>query len=227
MSERFRSTRAAVTVACCALALAASAPIAAGGYERGYRVTVTNLTGGNQFTPVLAATHTPEAAFFVLGDAPSDPLATLAETGSTAPLQDVLESLDAVSSALTAPGPDGGLTFAGHTVSFEIDASRRARRLSVAAMILPTNDAFVAVDSVPLPRRGSRTVYALGYDAGSEGNDELCASIPGPLCGDDGEGPAGEGFVHVSRGIQGIGDVPAAEYDWRNPVAKVTITRIR
>ena len=229
MLGRHLSSRATLATLCCGAALAASTPLFADGYtyQRGYRVSITNITGGTQFTPVLAATHTRDASFFTLGDAASDGLALLAETGDTGSLQGTLESLDAVSSASTTPGPDGGLTFAGNTVSFEIAAERRVRRLSLAAMILPTNDAFVAVDSVRLPRYGSISVYALGYDAGSEGNDELCASIPGPLCGDDGEGPAGEGFVHVSRGIQGIGDVPAAEYDWRNPVAKVTITRIR
>ena len=76
---------------------------------------------------------------------------------------------------------------------------------------------------------GKRTFYANGYDAGSEMNDELCVNIPGPRCGGDGEFKAlsGEGYVHISPGIQGIGDLSSAVYDWRNPVAVVTIQRIR
>ncbi|MCU7818248.1 MAG: hypothetical protein KZQ57_05120, partial [gamma proteobacterium symbiont of Lucinoma myriamae] len=37
----------------------------------------------------------------------------------------------------------------------------------------------------------------------------------------------GEGFVHINRGIHGIGDLAADVYDWHNPVAKITITRVR
>jgi len=198
----------------------------AGNYERTYRVSVVNITPGSQFTPVLAAVHRRSASLFTLGEAPSDELATLAEGGDTGPLQGMLDSLSTVSSTATVPGPSEGLTFAGESVSFEVQARGR-RVMSLAAMILPSNDSFVALDSVPLPYYGSYTFDAVGYDAGSEDNDELCASIPGPTCGVDGEGLEGEGFVHVSGGIHGIGDLPEEEYDWRNPVARVTITRIR
>ncbi|MEZ5601637.1 MAG: hypothetical protein R3F36_12070 [Candidatus Competibacteraceae bacterium] len=57
-----------------------------------------------------------------------------------------------------------------------------------------------------------------------------CAlSIPGPLCGGEGGSPnvGGEGFVHIHAGIHGIGDLNAADYDWRNPVATVTVERVR
>jgi len=32
-----------------------------------------------------------------------------------------------------------------------------------------------------------------------------------------------EGFVHISRGISGEADLLASDYDWRNPVARVTV----
>ena len=69
---------------------------------------------------------------------------------------------------------------------------------------------------------------APGYDGGSEINDELCANIPGPHCGgaafsdDD-----GEGYVHIHPGIFGVGDLQASEYDWKNPIAKITVRRIK
>ena len=66
------------------------------------------------------------------------------------------------------------------------------------------------------------------YDAGSEADNELCAYRPGPPCGSVGvratEGV--EGFVHIHAGIHGGGDLNPATYDWRNPVAKVSIQRI-
>ncbi len=36
----------------------------------------------------------------------------------------------------------------------------------------------------------------------------------------------GEGYVHINRGIHGIGDLAPDVYDWRNSVAKITVTRV-
>ena len=97
-------------------------------------------------------------------------------------------------------------------------------------MMLPTNDGFIGLNSVLAPRRGTLVYLSPGYDAGSEPNDELCLNIPGPTCGGEGSSPlndpANEGYVHINRGIHGIGDLSASVYDWRNPVAKITISRV-
>lgn len=221
-------TRAMVLTA--GLALGGGA-LADGGGVRTYEVTITNITPALQFTPILAATHQRGLSYFELGEAASDEMALLAEDGNVGPLLDsILETgkvFDTANSAdFLPPGPP--LLFAGDTVTLEITAKRRARFLSLAAMLLPTNDSFVAIDSVRLPRSGSITVFARGYDAGSEPNDELCANIPGPTCNGTGASPdaGGEGFVHVSNGIHGQGDLSAAVYDWRNPVARIVIQRV-
>jgi hypothetical protein len=36
-----------------------------------------------------------------------------------------------------------------------------------------------------------------------------------------------KGYLRIHRGIHGISDLKPAIYDWRNPVAKITVTRIR
>lgn len=193
---------------------------------RTYAVTITNITAGQVFTPVLVATHTADVGFFELGEAPSSQLADLAEGGATGPLQSVLNSIpqyvmDTNTSGLT---PDGNpLINPGESVTIYINGNRDFNRLSLAGMLLPTNDTFVAVNSMPLPRKYSAGM-AIAYDAGSETNDELCINIPGPQCG-GAPFSAGlaEGFVHVSRGISGEGDLAASDYDWRNPVARVTV----
>ena len=67
------------------------------------------------------------------------------------------------------------------------------------------------------------------YDAGTEVNDEKCENIPGPPCDDKGANGVEEGgVVHIHNGIHGIGGdgVEPAEHDWRNPVAKITVTRV-
>lgn len=53
--------------------------------------------------------------------------------------------------------------------------------------------------------------------------------MPGPACEPDSgnlEASPGEGFIHVQRGIHGIGDLAADVYDWRNPVAEVFLRRL-
>ena len=58
-----------------------------------YEVTITNITSGQSFTPVLVATHIRHMHFFELGEAPSQELADLAEGGATGPLQDLLDGI--------------------------------------------------------------------------------------------------------------------------------------
>jgi hypothetical protein len=196
---------------------------------RGYEVTITNITSGQSFTPVLVATHTADVGFFELGAAPSADLADLAEGGATGGLQATLDSLpeyvmETATSGVTADG--NPLINPGESVTVMISGNRDFNRLSLAGMLLPTNDTFVAINSMPLPRHYAGSM-ALAYDAGSEMNDELCVNIPGPTCGGVpfSEGLA-EGYVHISRGISGEGDLAASDHDWRNPVARVTVKRI-
>ncbi|CAM9888429.1 unnamed protein product, partial [Scytosiphon promiscuus] len=64
---------------------------------------------------------------------------------------------------------------------------------------------------------------------GTEVNNELCTSIPGPGCDEDSgniQNAPGEGFIHVHRGFHGVGDLAESSYDWRNPVAEVFIAKI-
>jgi hypothetical protein len=200
-----------------------SAAWAAEGDVNTYNVRVTNLTKGVSFTPLLAATHTTSIRFFTLGFPASDALADLAEGGATGGLEMLLQDQpDKVLQTATT----GGLLGPGESVSFMIDGDDLNNRFSMAGMLLPTNDAFVAIQSMRLPQNGA-TWFAMAYDAGSEENDELCMNIPGPTCGGTpfSEGHA-EGFVHPSSGIHGEGDLSASAHGWNNPVARVTITRM-
>jgi len=218
---------ALLTAASGVLMLALSASAMANGHrDRTYSVTVTNITKATQFTPIAAASHTRAIALFELGQPASTELADVAESGSIAALADALRG----SSAVNAIAATEGLLQAGDSVTFQITADRRTRNLSMAAMILPTNDTFMALDTVRLPLYGTVSYRANAYDAGSEPNDESCANIPGPSCGGEGrsvEDDNAEGFVHIANGIHGIGDIEPAKYDWRGAVADVTITRIR
>ncbi|NOX43733.1 MAG: hypothetical protein GXP19_08400 [Gammaproteobacteria bacterium] len=187
-----------------------------------YDVTITNLTRGEIFTPVMVATHKATEKMFTLGTAPSDALAAMAEGGDTGFLSASLMTDHSESS--------GVLLLEGESVTVRVSADSGSRYISVAAMLIPTNDAFIAVNAVKLPRgRRALTIMSPVYDAGSEPNDEMCVNMPGPDCGGIGGSPGedGEGYVHIHAGIHGIGDLEAADYDWRNPAAKIVIQRVK
>ena len=195
-----------------------------------WEVTITNLTRGQQFTPILVAAHKAGIRLFTLGQPGSPELQTLAQEGDTAPLAALLLATPGVGDVATS----SGLTNPGHSVTVTVRAGGRFDHLSMAAMLIPTNDGFFALNGAEGPRGDATlTLYSPAYDAGGERNDELCASIPGPFfaeCGGPGGGAkvgGGEGYVHIHAGIHGIGDLIPAMRDWRNPVAQITIRRVR
>jgi hypothetical protein len=195
-----------------------------------FEVTVTNLTRGQQFTPILVASHRAGVRLFTLGSPASSEVATLAEEGNTAPLAALLLATPGVKDFATS----AGLLNPGQSVTISVDAGGGFDHLSVAAMLIPTNDGFFSLNGVEGPLGNQTlTLYSPAYDAGSERNDELCASIPGPFfaeCGGAGGGGkpgGGEGYVHIHAGIHGTGDLDPAQRDWRNPVAQITIRRSR
>ncbi len=190
-----------------------------------YKITVTNLTPGQPIAPVMVATHRAGMSFFQVGAAPSPELAALAEAGNGKPLAAMLLTLPDVSDAQVGAGGIGP----GKTTTVMVTAHRGMDRLSLGAMLGNTNDGFIALRDVVLPKgRQTVTYMADGYDAGSETNDELCATVPGPACRGAALSPedSGEGFVHIHNGVHGMGGLSAAEYDWRNPVAQVVIERM-
>ena len=194
-----------------------------------YSVVVTNMTRGQSFTPILVATHTQAVRLFTPGTAASPELRELAEEGSTGPFLTLLRGMRDVRDAVSATS----LLMPGVTVGIEVLGNEPFDRISIAAMLIPTNDGFFGVTGVPLPKGNEvLTIDAPVYDAGTERNDERCASIPGPNffeCGGPGGGArvgGGEGAVTVHNGIHGIGDLRASERDWRNPVARIVIRRL-
>jgi len=148
-----------------------------------YKVTVKNVTKGVIFTPVLTATHRNSISFYDVGSPASEPLAAIAEGGNVAPLKEILDS---ATNVVTATAVGEGLVFPGQSAEFTIEGNRWRDVFSLSAMLLPTNDTFVGLRNVRLPRYGKRVYRAVAYDAGSEENTEVCVDIPGPQCGGDG-----------------------------------------
>lgn len=212
-----------------ALALFAGSAVAQVDYE----VTITNITPGQTFTPQLVVTHPGDAIIFRLGEPASPELEMLAESGATAPLT---EALSAVAMDITTIP---GLLGPGEQASVVVSGNPGRGFISVAAMLIPTNDTFVAMNRMKLPRSGAVQQMVPAYDAGTEYNDQNCANIPGPVCGGEGNSPGpndtDEGFVHIGNGMHELGDedemgnpiIDPKTYDWRNSVARITVRRMQ
>lgn len=208
-----------------------------------FSVEIENLTRGVYFTPLAVAAHPAGTSLFSSGEAASAEIQAMAEGGDISGIETLLTGIGATQ----ANNPAAGLLGPGSYTSADLNTDGTSNTLlSVVAMMLPTNDGFVALNSVEIPTEaGTYTYYANAYDAGTEGNDEIVGSgavgqpgfpAPGPVAAAVGSGGTGvsataEGFIHIHRGVLGDTDASGGESDidstlhrWLNPVAKITIT---
>ena len=190
-----------------------------------YEVIITNLTRGQIISAPLVISHNKNYRLFTAGNPATPGLAELAEDADTGPLMDHLTTLTSVFDFRVA---SGGIT-PGSSATVEIKTKRGFQFVSVAAMLVTTNDAFMAAKGVYARSWGNTDAYARAYDAGTEVNSELCAFIPGPPCGNGGvrDTDGAEGYVYIHSGIHGIADLEPAEFDWRNPVASIMVRRVK
>ena len=219
---RHLALRLASGVASFALLIASHGGAVADG---GIQVTITNLTRAQPLSPPVVASHNAKGPqLFVAGQPASRELALVAEDAINGPLIRLLRGDPNVADVQqgAAPIPPGG------RATIVVDARDLLPFVSLASMLVNTNDAFIAIQHVIAPPIGTATLFVPAWDAGSEVNDEDCANIPGPACGDtDRSGTPERGFVHIHNGVHGVGDLDPAVYDWRNPVARVDIRRVR
>ncbi|WDD98502.1 spondin domain-containing protein [Thalassomonas actiniarum] len=225
--------------------LFAVAALAAGSsavHAQDLNITVTNLTQAIYFTPLITAAHTADNQMFSTGSAASAQLQAMAEGGDISGLSTLLTGVNAD----VNENPAGGLLAPAMSTSFMLTNSENNDYLSLTAMILPSNDGFVGLDSWMIPEEaGTYTIYLNAYDAGTEANNELVvegsgapgvAGIPAAPGGDAGTGGTGvtssEGntMVHIHRGNLGDDNLSGGSSDltnnvhrWLNPVAKITV----
>ena len=211
---------------------------------RHVEVEITNLTNGVYFTPLLVAALPEGHHLFQAGTRASDHLQAMAEGGD---LTGLIADVESIGGRYVAD-PAGGVLAPGASATASVTAqglSLAANRLSIVAMLLPTNDGFVGLDSVKIPlHSGVYTYYLNGYDAGTELNDEVikgggAPGVPGIPADPGGYGgfgatgveiPYENPVVHVHPGVigdmdptGGVSDVDSRVHPWLNPVARVTV----
>ena len=227
----------------CAAMLAASLSTAPAANATDFDVTITNLSNAIYFTPFLAVAHPEGNNLFVTGQPASASLQAMAEGGDISGLEADVTGLGATVVANPAGGllgPTGSTTFNMNTDGTSND------RLSIVAMLLPTNDGFAGLNAVEIPTEpGTYTFNVNAYDAGTEANDEIVngggapgtpgiPADPSGLSGTGGTGAAGPDAnpnVHIHRGSLGdtdpnggISDVDSRAHRWLNPIIRVTVT---
>lgn len=192
-------------------------------------ISITNLTHAQSFTPRLVIAHDASVDAFEPGVEASTPLAWLAEAG----VIDDLQSADSTGQNfewLLGPTDNdntsntwhrfGGLVPPSTTLSYPFDTMDKPY-LSILAMLIPTNDAFVGLDSIEIPTEPGTYHYMLNaYDAGTELNDELNSTRTdiveqgGAALGGYGvPGVAGVGASPVPLGVGGTGVAVTVGFD--------------
>lgn len=199
-----------------------------------YRVTIDNLTR-QPLSPPVVATHQGILNMFKVGAPATAELEAIAEDGNQIPMFDLFSNAGKVTQVIDINAP----LAPKKATTFRIMA-RPGDRLSLATMVICTNDGFTGLNRAPLPKRGTEIIWAAGYDAGTENNTELGVDIV-DSCSDLGPislsgGPNGNENEAVDTNppeqiqhhpnIHGVGDLTVADHAWTEPVAKITITHV-
>ena len=198
--------------------------------HRRFQVSVTNLTNNQPLSPPLLAVHSDDVQTWRIGEPASEGLELLAESGDGSLLSDELTAARAnvrLGDAVLPPGASETFAVRSNT--------RNGFNLTVATMLVNTNDAFTGVNSADLSsleRGESITLFARAYDAGTEANTEDAATVPGPAGGGEGYNEAREAtdFVSLHSGVVTQADgLTASALDeshrFDNPVVRLTVTR--
>lgn len=158
-----------------------------------YEIKVTNITAGQPLSPLAAYLAGENSQAWQTGEAASEALEVLAEGGDGSALLTAQGS--EYQHAGAAPiGPGGSETFQLSTDNMD------SLQLTVATMLVNTNDAFSGLTGIDLSMLevGETKAYRVpAYDAGTENNTELRGTIPGPADG-------GEGFNAVRDDVTSV-----------------------
>lgn len=195
-----------------------------------YQISLTNITNAQPFSPPAALLTDDSYAAWSTGEAASVALEELAEGGDASAL--IAEQSSQPNFVGTAPIPPGG------NLSFELTGDDDSMlNLTLATMLVNTNDAFTGVSAIDLAamQSGDKRVYLTrAYDAGTENNLETVGTIPGPADGGEGFNAARDDVTSVVTfhgGIVSSDDgyaesVLSESHKFDNPVMVLEVTRL-
>lgn len=168
-------------------AVAGAGAVAAQAGGPTYRVTVTNLAPGQPQTPPVVVVHNGKTSIVEAGAPASEGIGQLAENGNPQVLVDALATDSNVAAVVVGEHPivSGGVPGAAMVPSFatiEVTGAKGANRISIASMLICTNDGFSIVHDQKLPKKVGQSLvfYSDAYDAGTEMNTETFADMVPP-----------------------------------------------
>jgi len=196
---------------------------------RTYEVTVMNLTNNQPFSPIAMVLHSAGFSGIPLGTSASAGLELLAESGDNSLFLTEADNNAQVDSTASGNGviPPG--------MRETITLRGIGTQLSLAGMLVNTNDAIAAISGVDLGTlmlNETVTFSANAYDAGTEGNSEASADVPGPAGGGEGFNITRDDrdFIITHPGIISIdgglaGSVLNGSHRFDNPPARIVVKR--
>lgn len=202
--------------------------------NRMYRITLTNMTANQPLSPATIIIHKAGYHLWQPGHMASVALEKLAEGGSN---QDVLTEVGSDTHVLISKSGTGIIPpGASETLELEIKKSNNLK-ITVAAMLVNTNDAFVGRVSNKIAMLGwgeSFSMHVPIWDAGTEANTESAGSIPGPADGGEGFNASRAGdvdFVTIHQGVVSNADGLASlvlneSHRFNNPGALLRVERV-
>jgi len=195
--------------------------------EYSYTVMVTNLTYAQPLSPIAVVLHG-DNKMWTTGEAASVALENLAEGGDNS-------DFIADSNVLASSSGDGVLLPSMTSTITITTTDRLATNLTIATMLVNTNDAFsgltgVDISSMAIDEQKSWNLNV--YDAGTELNSESVGTIPGPADGGTGFDITRDdvNFVAYHSGVVSQDDglsssVLTQAHRFDNPTLMITITR--
>ena len=197
-----------------------------------FEISVTNLSANQPLSPLAALLHDANYQAWSLGGAASLGLELLAEGGDNSDFIGADSAMLMASASGSAPvGPGGSDTI---TVSAHVAA---VMQITLASMLVNSNDGFTGtsgLDVSALAVGDSMQHYLPIYDAGTEANDEMAGTIPGPADGGEGFNALRDDVDYVARhpGVVTQGDgytssVLVESHRFDAPIAKLVVKRLK
>jgi len=198
-----------------------------------FQVELSNLTANQPLVPIAAILHGPGFSGWQVGTPVSAGLEQLAESGSPAAF--LAEA--GASGSLRDSQAGSGVVLPGASTQITLTGVASDARLTLASMLVNTNDAFTGIADRSLAglQVGQKMTFEVStYDAGTEANRETSATVPGPAGGGEGFNPVRDDrdFVTIHSGIVSADDGLATSalnqsHRFQNPAALLVITRIQ
>ena len=200
--------------------------------EAQYMVTATSLTNNQPLSPLAIVIHNEGYDGWEPGISATDGLEVLAESGDPA---DFLGEADG-NAVVVDTEAGSGVVLPGSSDSVTLTVTHSSGlRFTGATMLVNTNDAFTGVNAGrigDLAVGESKTFFSQPWDAGTEGNIETAATIPGPAGGGEGFNLArdDQDFVAAHQGVVTLDDGLATSvldesHRFLGPVARFVVTR--